>query len=815
MRRFSFRLLLLTCTYELPSSNSSSKLFKDLSSLRIPLVPKADQTAEELLPSSSLLHCLDLFLLCSYHSISRMSSQMILLFCLILIAGRSINGDSTETDREVLIQLKSFLRSSNIVNQGQYVEWGQPDLPLCSWPRISCSKGRVASIDLSNSNISGTFFGNFSALTLLSSLDLSMNAISGNIPADLNQCKILRYLNLSRNILQGELNLTGLNQLETVDLNFNRLGGAIQANFPAICGRLISLKLSSNNFSGKFSDSFDSCGTLEYLDLSSNGFVGSISAGFARLREFSASNNKLTGEISPSMFATSCNLEVLDLSENQFTGEFPHEISNCKALVSLNIYGNGFSGLIPSAIGALQDLQALHLGGNNFSREIPEMLLNCSKLTFLDVSKTNFGGEIQPIFERFVQLKFLVLHRNRYSGGIRSSHILRLPQLEQLDLSYNNFSGELPTGISNTSNLKSLILACNQFHGEIPPEYGNLSLLQALDLSFNRLTGRIPPNIGNLKSLLWLTLANNALTGEIPREIGNCSSLLWLNLADNRLSGEIPSTISDTGKNAEQTVKSNWQYDTIVAGSGYFPATSPLFGIFDRNREIYFWDRLLEGQGIIITCQNTHNSSDVIRTLSMGYLQLSGNNLTGEIPPEIGSMRNLNLLNLGRNALSGRLPPELKNLPLLFLNVSWNIFSGQIPEELGDLRCLQNLDLSHNNFSGELPVASLSELHWLSELNISYNPLLSGRIPRFGQLATFGSNSYLGNPHLRGVSSDTDDPNRWQNPTESGDESEEVMTNETTQAFATTFFPSFVVFASVSFYLSRDLWKKHFPAKLR
>ncbi|XP_068653789.1 probable LRR receptor-like serine/threonine-protein kinase At1g74360 [Aristolochia californica] len=685
--------------------------------------------------------------------LARVSCRIIFTFFLILVAGRAIAGNSIQTDEEVLIQLKSFLEQHNRINQGKYADWGQSGLPLCDWPGLSCSNGRVASVNLSDSNIAGPFFRNFSGLTLLTALDLSKNAIKGELPPDLNQCKNLRYLNLSHNILEGELNLTGLNQLENLDLTLNRFSGGIQTNFPAICSKLISLNLSTNNFTGEIANSFYSCGSLQYVDLSSNKFVGPIWAGFARLREFSVSENNLTGEISREIFASACNLEMLDLSENLFAGQFPQEISNCKALDSLNLYGNGFVGLIPSEIGALKNLRALYLGSNNFSREIPETLLNCSELIFLDVSYNNFQGEIQPIFGKFVQLKFLLLHANWYSGGLNSSRILQLPQLVRLDLSYNNFSRKLPIEISNMKNLVFLMLAYNQFYGEIPHEYGNLSLLQALDLSSNRLTGRIPPTIGKLKSLLWLMLANNTLNGEIPREIGNCSSLLWLNLANNQLSGDIPSEISAVGSNPEPTFESNRRLGKIMAASGeclsmkrWIPETYPPFSfsykLLNRNSCRSIWDRLLKGYGIFSICQN---SSDVRQFVISGYIQLTGNELTGGIPPEIGNMRNLSLLHLGKNALSGSLSPELKNLPLVSLNVSWNRFSGEIPEELGDLRCLQNLDLSHNNFSGEFPI-SLNQLNELSKFNVSENPLVTGRIPSSGQLATFEYDSFLGDP---------------------------------------------------------------------
>lgn len=674
------------------------------------------------------------------------------------LIGQLVAGSSLQTDREVLLRLKSFLQDSNRINRGRYTEWNESSSSPCNWPGISCSSNgeTVTGVDLSDYSISGHIFDHFCDLTELSELDLSKNTIGGPIPDDLNRCKNLKYLNLSYNILEGELNLTGLNSLETLDLTVNRLYGGIQSNFPSICNRLITLKISENNFNGTISNVFDECSNLQHLYLSSNNFSGQLWLGFSRLREFSVSENQLSGEISPSIFPENCSLEFLDLSGNELYGQIPKGVSNCRGLVSLNLWQNSFTGQIPSEIGLLGNLEGLYLGNNKLSREIPKSLLNCSKLSILDLRNNSFGGDLQEILGSLVQVKFLLLNKNSYTGGIISSGILKLPNVTRLDLSYNNFSGPLLVEFSQALSLKFLILAYNQFSGSIPPEFGNLSLLQALDLSFNRLMGKIPPTIGKLTSLLWVMLANNSLTGEIPPEIGNCSSLLWLNLANNKLSGNIPPELSNIGWNLTPTFESNRQNNQVMAGSGeclmmhrWIPADySPFsfaYTLFSRKNCRSNWDRLLKGHGLFPICVG----ASTVQTLQIsGYLQLNGNQLSGEIPPEIGKMKNFSLLCLGINNFYGKFPPEIAQLPLIVLDVSYNGFSGEIPSEIGNIKCLQNLDLSYNNFSGEFPI-SLNNLNNLNKFNISYNPLISGVIPSTGQLATFDKDSFLGDPLLR------------------------------------------------------------------
>ncbi|KAJ0106313.1 hypothetical protein Patl1_18817 [Pistacia atlantica] len=681
-----------------------------------------------------------------------------LFIFLILVAVTVVAGDSLETDREVLWRLKLFLEGNNRVNKGHYSQWSQNSSP-CEWPGVSCSsdKARVTGLNLSESNISGAVFNNFSALTQLTYLDLSKNTFEGHLPNDLSRCHNLKYLNLSHNILEGELNLNGLSNLEVLDLTLNRIAGELQFSFPSICNKLVVANLSDNNLTGSIYNCFDGCGNLRHLDLSANYFRGNIWSGLAQLVEFSVSQNYLSGSVLASIFTENCSLEILDFSENAFTGHFPGNVSKCKNLVILNLWGNKFSGPIPAMIGSISGLEALFLGNNSFDSVIPESLLNLSKLDFLDLSRNKFAGDIQPIFGRFTQLKYLVLHGNFYTGGIYSSGILKLPSVSRLDLSFNNFTGPLPVEISQIQSLKFLILSHNNFSGNIPPEYGNLPAIQALDLSFNQLTGSIPPSIGNLTSLLWLMLANNSLSGEIPHEIGNCSSLLWLNLANNQLSGHIPTELTNIGRDPSSTFELNRQQnERIIAGSGecltmkrWIPADYPPFSfvytILTRKNCRNIWDRLLKGNGIFSVCVGVSN----VRTFQItGYLQLSGNQLSGEVPTDIGKMQNFSMLHLGLNQFYGKLPPQIDKLPLVVLNLTQNNFSGTIPSEIGNIKCLQNLDLSYNNFSGTFP-ASVNELFDLSKFNISYNPLISGAIPSTGQLATFERSSYLGDPLLR------------------------------------------------------------------
>ena len=130
-------------------------------------------------------------------------------------------------------------------------------------------------------------------------------------------------------------------------------------------------------------------------------------------------------------------------------------------------------------------------------------------------------------------------------------------------------------------------------------------------------------------------------------------------------------------------------------------------------------------------------------------LDLSYNQLHGEILPESGNLVNLRRLDLSYNQLHGEIPPELGNLvKLAELDLFDNQLQGGIPAELGNLVNLELLDLSDNNLSGDIPL-ELGNLTNLRDL-LLYDNRLSGEIPpELGNLVNLTQLSFDSN-QLRG-----------------------------------------------------------------
>jgi hypothetical protein len=312
------------------------------------------------------------------------------------------------------------------------------------------------------------------------------------------------------------------------------------------------------------------------------------------------------------------------------------------------------------------------------------------KLYLLDLSSNSITGKIPHSIGMLKKLVVLVLKNNSLSGKL-PSHWKDLDQLWKLDLAKNNISGNVPSSMRHLSSLQVLSLSQNNLEGELPSFFRNYRDLQSLDLRGNKFSGKLPAWIGKGQSLLRLNLRSNLFHGDISQQLCNLSQLRILDLAHNYFSGTIPQCLGNLCRDddTQKVIYDETQISLVSKGREY------LYG-----RSIY----------------------DLIYSVD-----LSHNNLSGEIPDSITSL-----------------------LRLVIMNLSMNHLTRRIPEKIGNLHMLESLDLSMNELYGPIP-ESMSSLTFLSHLNLSFNNL-SGKIPNGNQLQTLNDDSsiYEGNSLLCG-----------------------------------------------------------------
>ncbi|KAF8769612.1 hypothetical protein HU200_006206 [Digitaria exilis] len=110
---------------------------------------------------------------------------------------------------------------------------------------------------------------------------------------------------------------------------------------------------------------------------------------------------------------------------------------------------------------------------------------------------------------------------------------------------------------------------------------------------------------------------------------------------------------------------------------------------------------------------------ELLKFQSLKKLDMSFNNIAGEIPPTLPP--NVEYLNLAANKFEGNIPSSLPWLhSLKYLNFSYNKLSGVVGDVFVNMDSLETMDLSFNAFSGDLP-RSFSTLMNLRYLYLHHN----------------------------------------------------------------------------------------------
>ena len=136
----------------------------------------------------------------------------------------------------------------------------------------------------------------------------------------------------------------------------------------------------------------------------------------------------------------------------------------------------------------------------------------------------------------------------------------------------------------------------------------------------------------------------------------------------------------------------------------------------------FFGNNKIQGSSLL-------EPTNLVQLSNLEFFNPAINQITGEIPSEIGLLSNLIFVILVKNNVMGTIPSEIGRLTKLRIWISSsNKLTGPLPTEIGNLQEAYFFTVNDNFLTGPIPT-EIAHMDALETLGLSNNPFISGSIP--------------------------------------------------------------------------------------
>ncbi|KAJ0733405.1 putative leucine-rich repeat domain superfamily [Helianthus annuus] len=382
--------------------------------------------------------------------------------------------------------------------------------------------------------------------TKLTRLSLGYNEIEGLVPDWIwnNSQETLRMFSMKNNFITGfhqHPRFLPWIRLEIFMVPYNELRGRL----PIPPHTIVVYHVANNNLTGEIPSWICEVKSLQVLDISSNMMTGTLPQCLGNLSNSLSYLDLKQNNFHGPMLNTShgCLLKKIDLSENRFSGKVSRSLANCINLEFLSLASNSFEDVFPLWLGTPHKLQVLILRSNKFYGAIQGLSSSqFLQLRIIDISNNGFSGQLpHKSFQNWNAMKSVNLSRSFAMEDMISNSNTYATSTFMFQYSMTLTNKGVKREYTKILNIFTAIdLSCNNFKGQIPQSLQDLHGLESLNLSHNHFTGHILPSLGNLKNLESLDLFQNELSGQIPQQLLQLGFLAFLNVSYNHLDGCIP-----------------------------------------------------------------------------------------------------------------------------------------------------------------------------------------------------------------------------------------------------------------------------------